>query len=163
MTTLTFFVPGIPQTAGSKRAYVRNGRAIVTDDNKRGKDWRASVQHFALAAMKRPRPEEIVWRGPVRLDVEFRLPRPKSHYRSNGKLKPTAPLLHTTRPDRTKLLRCLEDALKGITWHDDGQVCTGEPIKIYDEQPGALVRIEQVPRHWAALQPAPELAEGATH
>jgi hypothetical protein len=44
--TITFHVPGIPQTAGSKRAFVipgKNGgkaRAIVTDDNPKGTDWR---------------------------------------------------------------------------------------------------------------------------
>ena len=72
-----FVVPGKPQTAGSKRAFVnkKTGRAIVTDDNPRGKDWRAAVQTAAAEAFR----ERDLETGPLILDVTFTFARPKGH------------------------------------------------------------------------------------
>lgn len=46
---VAFTVLGKPQPAGSKRAFVnpKNGRAIVTEDNKKSKPWK---QQVAVAA-----------------------------------------------------------------------------------------------------------------
>lgn len=148
MKPTTFFVPGIPKPAGSKRGFIvrRAGGKLgvaITDDCKKGKDWRGDVKVYAGMAIKAP-----IVAGAVRLSVEFNMPRPKSHYRTGkhaGQLKPDAPTWHTSKPDRTKLVRGLEDALTGIAWTDDAQVVCGEVTKKYaDREPGALVMIEAV-------------------
>jgi len=72
--------------------------------------------------------------GPVRLDMEFLLRRPKSHYRSGkhaAELKPDAPTWHFSKPDRDKLERAIMDALTGILFTDDAQVCDGPIAKRY--------------------------------
>jgi Holliday junction resolvase RusA-like endonuclease len=80
--------------------------------------------------------------GPVELQVEFCFARPKSHYgtgkRSNI-LKPSAPLCHIQKPDRTKLLRCIEDAFKGVLWEDDSQVISGAVSKRWGKEDYATV------------------------
>jgi crossover junction endodeoxyribonuclease RusA len=145
MTPITFTVPGIPQTAGSKRAFVnpKTGRAIITDDNRKGKDWRACVQAKANEVYTEP----TLLDGPLLLDVIFMFPRPRSHYgtgRYANSLKHNAPMHHTKRPDATKLLRALEDALTGVIWRDDAQVCEQFVRKMYAAIPGARVRIDSV-------------------
>jgi Holliday junction resolvase RusA-like endonuclease len=153
MRQFRFVVPGIPQTAGSKRAIplMRNGRPIcrangvpivnVIDDNPKGRAWRSIIVDAARSCISEP------LRAPVRLSVIFKMPRPRNHYRvRNGVsiLKKNAQIWHTNRPDVTKLARCLEDALTGVAWHDDAQICEQKLLKIYSENPGAEVIIEEL-------------------
>jgi crossover junction endodeoxyribonuclease RusA len=145
---IEFFVPGTPQPGGSKRAFVVNGRAVVTEDAKRNRPWRNEVASRATDA-HRGDPLE----GPLALSVTFSMPRPKGHYgtgRNAAALKPNAPRWHTSRPDRTKLLRALEDALTGILWRDDAQVVAGEVRKLYGRKPGAYVLVEMLPAEGVA-------------
>ena len=131
MNTIKFFVPGKPATAGSKRGFVnkKTGKILMVDDCKRNPDWKNTCRAFAYQAYQR-----APTRAAVTLSVDFWLPRPKSHYgtgKNATQLKSTAPRYHTTIPDATKLLRCLEDALTGILWRDDAQIVSQTVTKRY--------------------------------
>ena len=118
---IEFTVLGRPQPAGSKRAFVVKGRAVVADDNKKSKPWQALVKAAAADALADG--ELLV--GPLVLEVDFYLARPAGHYgsgRNAGTVKSGAPPYPITRPDTTKLVRALEDALTGLVWRDDAQV-----------------------------------------
>lgn len=142
-----FFVPGIPATAGSKRAFPfrkADGKlgVRVTDSCARGKSWRDSVIAAALQVGTTLRC------GPLKLTCTFSMPRPKFHYvaskREKG-LRKDAPGFPTTKPDATKMLRAIEDALKGIAWHDDSQVVEQETKKRYaTNEVGASITIERM-------------------
>ena len=59
----------------------------------------------------------------ILLSVTFVFARPKSHFRANGELKPTAPRHCTGRiGDVSKLVRAVEDAMTGIVYNDDAQI-----------------------------------------
>lgn len=136
MQEVSFFVPGIPATQGSKRAFNRKdgGTPIVVESCKGNKDWRGDVKRFAVDAYNGP-----PIKGPVHLSITFQLPRPKSHFGKRG-LRPGAPMNHTIKPDLTKMLRAVEDALKGILWADDCQVVKQVVGKVYtSDRPGAQV------------------------
>ena len=135
---IRFFVPGVPQPGGSKKAFVIGGKARVVEDAKRNKDWRAVV---ALAAIEAHRAGPLD--GPLRLSLEFTMPRPKGHYGKQG-VKASAARYHTTRPDTTKLIRSTEDALKGLLWRDDSQVAIQSAWKIYGETPGCWIEVEAI-------------------
>lgn len=149
--TIEFSVPGIPRPGGSKTAtlirrkggeiVMCNGRPLITtrEAGVHTAAWRKTVAAYARKAY-RGKPLE----GPLSLTIKFVMPRPQSHYRSNGTLKSDAPKWHTCKPDRTKLMRSLEDSLTGICWIDDTQVVTGLCEKVYGSKPGATVKIEQV-------------------
>ncbi len=81
----------------------------------------------------------------VHLELQFRMPRPKSHYRTGRNahlLKSSAPLHHAVKPDLTKLVRSTEDALTGIIWRDDAQVISGSYSKTYaDETAGVAIKL----------------------
>jgi Holliday junction resolvase RusA-like endonuclease len=139
---MRFTVHGIPQPGGSKNAFVikSTNRAVVTDANPKAKEWKSLVAYEAALAMRGTK----LFEGPVSLSIEFYLPRPKSHFiggeRCKG-LRKGSPMLPTTKPDSTKLLRSTEDAMTGIVWHDDAQVCDEHVIKRYTEE-GAMAVIE---------------------
>lgn len=139
---VSFFVPGEPKTAGSKRAFMPRGwsRPIIVDDCKKGKDWRGDVKRFAAEAFD----GEALLDGPLNVSLTFTMRRPKHHYRSNGQLKENAPALHTSKPDVLKMARAVEDALTGVIWKDDSQIAVECLTKRYGEKPGCQVTITAI-------------------
>jgi Holliday junction resolvase RusA-like endonuclease len=129
-----FTVYGKPQPAGSKRAFVVKGRAVVTDDNAKSKPWKQEVSGTALRAMS---DAGVPWmEGPLGLTCVFYLARPKGHYgsgRNAAQVKESAPPFPVVKPDATKLVRGVEDALTGIVWKDDAQVVAQTVLKRYGE------------------------------
>ncbi len=132
---VSFFVPGVPQPGGSKKAFVvrmKTGvtRAVVAEDAKHNAPWRAVVSLAARQAME----GRALFTGALSVSFDFVMPRPKGHYRT-GKmahwLKESAPMGHTGKPDVTKLIRSTEDALKGIAWEDDSQLVEQRASKLY--------------------------------
>jgi Holliday junction resolvase RusA-like endonuclease len=138
---MRFTVYGKPQPAGSKRGFVnkKTGGVIITDAAKGSRPWKQEVAGVAAMAMG----DRTPWNLPLELSVEFFLARPKSHFNSKGDLRPGAPEFPSVRPDATKLLRAVEDALTGIVWRDDAQVVTQEVTKRYaDDMPeGCFVEV----------------------
>ncbi len=134
---IRFFVPGIPRPGGSKRAFVVKGRAIVTEDNARSKDWRASVAMAADEVIHKP------LEGPLRVTFAFLLLRPKGHFGKRG-IRNSAPAYPAVRPDTTKCVRSTEDALKGIAWKDDSQIVDQHATKEYSEVSGAWITVEEL-------------------
>lgn len=138
---LRFTVLGEPQPAGSKRAFVnpKTGRAVITDDNRKAKPWQAEVR----AAAGQVYGGELL-RGPITLTLVFYRQRPKSHYRTGRNahlVRDSAPSAPITRPDTTKLIRGVEDALTGVIWADDAQVTDQRAIKRYGEPARCEVEI----------------------
>lgn len=134
--TLSFTVYGVAAPAGSKTSGQRkDGSRFVRDSSRRAAPWKDDVKRSAMAALV---PDDgndsldALIDGPVSLAVTFVVPRPKGHFGARG-LRPSAPAYPTTRPDVTKLLRAVEDALTGIVWRDDAQVVEQVAFKVYGE------------------------------
>jgi crossover junction endodeoxyribonuclease RusA len=108
----SIFVPGPVESQGSKRAYVRGGRAVLVDDSARLKPWRATLS-AEMHAKRPPSPVD----GPVSLEVVVYVPRPKAHFgtgRNAGTLKAPAPEYPATGRDIDKVARAVFDAGTGI-------------------------------------------------
>jgi Holliday junction resolvase RusA-like endonuclease len=138
----SFEVPGDPAPGGSKRAFRRGRRIVVTDDCKRNKAWRATVALYARAAFRRP-----ASRNPLRVTATFFIRRPRSHYgtgRNASVVRASAPPMPTSKPDATKLWRSTEDALTGIIWVDDAQIVEQTVAKQYAATPGAMIKVCEV-------------------
>lgn len=155
MGVLTFFVPGIPTTQGSTRAFVAGGRARITTDNESLKPWRDSMAAIAFEARR-----EIGWvpaDEAISTEWHFWLPRPKSAPK-------TRDVLPITAADLDKLVRAANDAMTNAgVWIDDSRVCHSEEFKryvvtpalpkIYDpaihlfDRPGLFVRLWHMENH----------------
>lgn len=135
-------VLGIPAPQGSKRAFVRGGKAVMIETNKATMPWRQEVAAVASAECGDP-----LIAGPVAIDVAFRMPRPKAHYKKNLELRDNAPLWCAKKPDIDKLERAILDALTGSAFTDDAQVVSVTKSKRYcapGERPGATITIEEL-------------------
>ena len=122
---IEFIVLGTPKPRGSKFAVrgKRNGKdcALIVDDCRQSGAWMKQIAEVARAAYDGP-----LIQGPIEASFQFYIARPKVNFgtgRNRGSLKSSAPYYHQTRPDLAKLIRCAEDALTGILWKDDGQIC----------------------------------------
>jgi Holliday junction resolvase RusA-like endonuclease len=141
---VTFWIPGTPATAGSKRGFVvpKTGRVVVTEDCRRSRPWRATVAGIA-AGLFPDGPLD----GPLAVTFEFALARPKGHYRTGRNahlVRPSAPAHPTSKPDTTKLVRAVEDALTSVAWRDDAQVVEQRATKRYARAPGVRVTIRRL-------------------
>lgn len=98
--------------------------------------WRVDIKNAAVTAMGERQASTL----PIRLMCEFQLPYPTSSIRKYQ----MGWLMHTKKPDVDKLMRALLDALTGIVWKDDSQVCFSMVNKVYawNGKPGAEVIID---------------------
>lgn len=145
--SVRFTVPGVPVAAARPRVTAVGGfaRAYSPKSNVEYAEW-------VMLAFKREHPEFVpVERGvPIALTAAFYFPRPKSHFgtgKNAGNLKVTAPNWHVVKPDADNLLKLVKDALKGVAWHDDSQVCEyGGVTKLYvnswSPEPGTHVTFQ---------------------
>jgi Holliday junction resolvase RusA-like endonuclease len=140
----TYTILGIPKPQGRARH-----RVVKTKDGKifgQTYDPMESAQYKSniAAQVVAQDPELIPARIPIRMDVLYYLPRPKSHYNTKGQVKGNAPTYCVTKPDRDNLDKSLKDSLRGITWIDDCQVCAGETQKMYGETPKVVIQISRL-------------------
>ena len=92
--------------------------------------------------------------GPLELTVTFYLARPRGHYgtgRNADRLRPSAPAHPTTRPDTSKLVRALEDALTRQVYADDAQIVRQHAERRYGVPERTEVTIRQLPPKEAPL------------
>ena len=142
-----FFVPGIPVSKGSAKAFIVKGRAVVTQDNRdKQKPWASSISYMAQQAKMQAGCG--MYLGPVSIRLDFTMPRLSSHYgmgKNAGQVKATAPFWHTSTPDLDKLVRCVKDALTGVLWKDDSQVALMPAVrKVYGDEPGVMIEIQSL-------------------
>ncbi len=166
--TITFVVFGKPMTQGSTRTVPvkdgkggfrkrPDGRLMLIPIHDKGKELKAWRQEVASAARKAYSGPLLI--GAVAVVFIFERPRPKGHYgtgRNAGTIKASAPSHPTTKPDTVKLARAVEDALTGVLWGDDAQVCGHELYKSWGDCYRLSVTVE------ALESQAPLLAQGST-
>lgn len=160
LSTIEFWVPGRPQTAGSKSAFVNpnTGKAIVTESGSskskaRKRTWRGDLRdagEHARRGWDTDQPVDVaLWAHFV-----FVRSRPSPQMRSGrhaGQLAPSAVGRRpVSRPDALKLARAAEDALTGVLWLDDSQIvhetiekAFGDDVGLDPRAEGVLVRVGQ--------------------
>lgn len=141
-TIVEFFVPGNKiATAGSKTAFkTASGQMVYRHASKFTKPWMDTVKMFAMGAYTGD-----IQMGPLGLIIWFQMTRPKGHYgtgRNEGVLKEWALQRRPTgKPDVSKCVRAIEDALTGIVFKDDSQVVYILTNKRYADKTGAYIEI----------------------
>lgn len=153
-TVIEFTVPCVPVAQPRPRAVVRrgaNGKTFAgvhnphtVKDASTGKtkphpavEFKATIR-MAAQAIYQSAPLE----GPLRVDVLLIFPRPRSKV---WKTKPMPRYWHQGKPDRDNADKAVLDALTGLLWRDDCQVCSGQVQKFVaagDEQPHVRIRVQ---------------------
>lgn len=108
-----------------------NNRLVINlvDDNPKVAAWKKRVAGPIAAQAHEGKP---LFDGPVRNVITFFTPRPQKHFTTKG-LRPEAPIYDMTEPDLFKIVRSVEDAMSGIVYCDDKQVCHVAASKQYTD------------------------------
>lgn len=115
---IKFTIPGPPVAWKAARS-VRTDKGIRHYSPTPVHEWKARVAFIAAQAMMGNRLLE----GPLILSLTFYLERPPS--------RPKKHLYPDKKPDNKNLLAATEDALHGIVFHQDAQVCDTHIYKRY--------------------------------
>lgn len=125
LRSIEFSVHGIPATQGSSKTIPHRftGAPTYRPDNPRLAPWRSDVAQTALVRMAELGIGGVLIDGPVRMVLRFRMPRRKKHGTRN-RLEDAA-----VKPDLSKILRAVEDALTGVVYTDDSRITTSVQLK----------------------------------
>jgi len=132
-----------PLMRDGKPVIGRGGRPVVvnyTPKTSPANQWKSDVKTSAVVEARLDG-----WglpSGPIRADIAIYFPRPE--YMMKKKFA-DGPIPHTKKPDRDNVEKGILDALKGVVFIDDGQICAGEVRKFYaekDKGPRAEIRLE---------------------
>lgn len=141
MSRISFTLSICPQTIqlDNRIGRSKSGKAFMFSD-KRKKDYLFLV----WASANRYRPSQP-FKGPLKMDLVFILPRPKAMMR---KCDPDDLIPMPRKPDRDNLQKGTQDGLSASGfWLDDAQIFDGRVAKFYAEkggQPRIIVTIEEV-------------------
>lgn len=140
---ITFTVPAVPIAQPRHRIGTIAGKARAFESPKSHPihAYKATVRHAAAEVYNGPPLD-----GPLKMQLQFVLPRPKG---KTWKTKPMPRYWHASRPDTDNLAKAVKDALSGLCYVDDAQICTLEATKMVadgSEQPHTLVRLTQLER-----------------
>lgn len=145
---ISFIVHGKQGTAGSKKAFAFVGkdgrpRATLAPATEKQKPFMAAVASKAAEAA-----EGRYWRHEaLHLDVVIVRARPRSHFgsgRNADTVKSSAPSRPTSKPDSLKICRAIEDAMSGVVYHDDSQICSHQISKMYGESDKTIITLSEI-------------------
>ncbi len=131
---IDFVVCGRAVPQGSLKAVTlpKFKHSILVSDNPKLRAWRKKVRAAAKAAMRNYGLQIADKDTPLILQAQCCFKRPKSVTRK----------FMTTKPDASKLLRAIEDALTGVVYVDDAQLVRSWAAKHYGEFERVEVRVE---------------------
>ncbi len=136
MTTIHFQVLGVPIAQPRPRAFAFQGHARIHADRAHAVHaWKGVVKVVARAACSIP------LTGPVKVRLEFLLSRP-GHLR--WKTRPMPRMWCSVKPDADNLAKAVLDAMLGVCFEDDAQVCQLIVEKFIaggDERPSVTVEV----------------------
>jgi Holliday junction resolvase RusA-like endonuclease len=142
---ITIEVRGLPAPQGSKRHV---GRGIMVESSKAVGPWREAVRAETQRVLAFSAISGGGFQSAVHVDITFYLTRPRGHYgtgRNAERLRDSAPLWPSGRPDVDKLARSVLDGLTaGGAWRDDAQVAVLIVRKIYGWQPGCRIELRDL-------------------
>lgn len=131
--TLELWIAGIPAPKGSKTAFKRGGNVVLVEASKALPAWRKTC---FTALQKASEGWRLLDREtPVRVELTFHLPKPRTVTR----------WLPTVKPDLDKLARAILDSVTeaGGIWIDDAQVVDLTVRKRYGNA-GCSIRIHEM-------------------
>ena len=138
-----FTVPGQPQGKGRARAFDTgkrdpNGRAIIGHHTpSKTKSYEGVITSLAMEAMGAIAPVE----GPLMLKLGIFMDVPRSWPVWKKKMALDGIVMPTTKPDSDNIEKAVKDALNGVVWMDDCQICDDLKRARYSKNPRVEVTV----------------------
>lgn len=133
---ISFTIPGRVRGKGRPR-FARGATFVRAYTDVKTKSDEAMVKHFASMAMQGRAPLT----GPLGLEVVITLNTPPSW----SKRKRAEAAFVTGKPDLDNVVKLLGDAMNGIVWGDDSQLCDVRVRRVYNDasQENVSIRVTE--------------------
>lgn len=140
MSIVKFTVPGAPVGKGRPRVATRGGRfaQMYTPEKT------ASYENLVALAAQTAMAGRGLIEGPVDVDLVILLPIPVSWSKKKKQAALQGLVYPTKKPDIDNVEKAIFDAINGVVWHDDVQVCDVSKRKRYAEVPGVHVVVTPI-------------------
>lgn len=142
-------IPGKPQGKASVRGRVvtpKVGKQFVAARNTdQTRNAMAFVRLLAMSVMQGRPPLD----GPVRIDATLVYAMPERFSKVMRRNALEGHVLPTVKPDASNWLKLIEDALNGVVFVDDKDVCDVSIRKVYGEVAQQVVEIALIDAHRA--------------
>lgn len=136
---LKFTVPGEPCAQGRPR-FTTIGGYVRAYDPAKSKNYKSFVKLVALQEM-----EKQAWKYtelPIKVTIAAYLECPKSKSKRFREAALAGKEFPCKKPDVDNLFKTITDALSGVAYKDDKQICLGVVTKFYAAEPRVDVKIE---------------------
>jgi Holliday junction resolvase RusA-like endonuclease len=80
--------------------------------------------------------------GPIMLKVWAYFPIPRGTSKRTRELMESGSIRRDKRPDYDNLAKAISDALNGVAYDDDGQICSAWIEKLYSERPRLEIELQ---------------------
>lgn len=135
---VTFEVIGNPKGKGRPR-FARRGNFISTYTPKETVAYEKLVRDSYLDQVG-----EVMLDGAIEMDITAYFPIPKSTPKKRAELMRTGKIYHTKHKDVDNICKSVMDAIIGIAYEDDKQVCVLHAEKLYGDPPKVEVTIKEL-------------------
>ena len=122
MKEVSFRIPGKPAPQPRPR---KGKHGNFYSNSPKSAEWKDLIRLFSKKYYQKP-----PWPGPVGMQLDFEMPIPKAVKDQHWVAK---------KPDIDNLAKAVMDALSGLIYEDDAQICALVVIKTYSETPGVNV------------------------
>lgn len=138
MNSFFLVVTGEPVAQGRPKFSTVGGHPRAVDPAK-SREYKQIVS--VMARQKMERDGRPLMEGPLRLYVDvYRVP-PKSMGKRKGGNAATLHLGIHTKPDLDNYIKLVSDALNGVVFADDSQICQIVASKRYSDKPGIVIEV----------------------
>ena len=137
---INFTVSGCPVGKGRPKFSTFNGHATAYTPAKTVNYENLVKLSYQQQCEGKPYSKDI----PLRAEIIAYFPMPKSISMKRRKMMLEGKIRHTKKCDSDNLAKSILDALNGIAFYDDSQVCELSVSKLYSDNPRVIVRISEV-------------------
>ena len=134
---INFSVAGTP--VGKARPRVtRSGRVYTPESTAQAEQ---AIRQAAQQAMQGWPTNGKPMEGPLAVTIYFVMPIPASWSKKLREDASSGFIAHISRPDLDNLIKAVLDALNGIAYNDDSQICSVSASKFYAQEDKTIVTI----------------------
>lgn len=128
---------------GKERPRVGFNRRIYTP--KKTVDFEKAIVNSIMEQIKKKQEDNGLIDGPVGVEMLFAFEIPKSYPAKKRADCIGQKILHMKTPDVDNCVKSIKDAMNGVVYRDDAQVCYIEASKIYAKsEPYIIVRVYEI-------------------
>lgn len=136
---MKIIIPGVPVGKGRPKFSTVKGHAIAYTPAKT-----ASYENLVKIAFQNSGQSAFDREAQLKAEIKAFFPIPKSTSKRNRLLMTEKYILPAKKPDTDNLAKSILDALNGLAYYDDAQICELHVYKYYSEDPRAEIIITDI-------------------